>query len=92
LAGVPRWRMLELAARANVTPPGTTRATIETLKMCGVDLSRATEIHRAMGGEERIAELNRIGTHFSAMPAQEIQGLYEHGRWQVHAMHAIYWS
>ena len=37
-------------------------------------------------------DLNRISTHFTALPTKEIQGLYEHSRWQVHAMHALYWN
>jgi predicted acylesterase/phospholipase RssA len=91
LAAIPRWRMCELAARANVTLPETPRTSFDTVKMCGIDLSTAVEMHRAMGGDARIAELNRIGTHFSAMRTEEIRGLYEHARWQVHAMHALYW-
>jgi hypothetical protein len=45
-----------------------------------------------MGGETRIAELNRIGTNFAALSEREIEGLHAHACWQVHAMRALYWD
>jgi len=92
LGAVPQWRILELAKRNNVTLLEPTRPTTELLQACGVDISAALDIHRAMGGDARIADLNRIGTHFTALSLPDIQGLYEHARWQVHAMHALYWG
>lgn len=92
LAAIPRWRICELAARAKITLSEPMRPTIELLQMCGVDLSPAAELHRIMGGDALIADLNHIGTHFTALPTQAIQGLYDHARWQVHAMHALYWN
>jgi hypothetical protein len=45
-----------------------------------------------MGGEARIAELNRIGTHFTALPIADIEHLQAHARWQIHVLSALYWD
>lgn len=92
LATIPRWRLHELAVSANQTLPERLPPIQQLLKGFGVDLALALEIHGAMGGDARIAELNRIGTHFMALPAKEIEGLHAHARWQVHAVSALYWA
>jgi hypothetical protein len=47
-------------------------------------------MHAAMGGDMRIEELNRIGTHFTALSRKDIEDLTAHARWQVHAMNALF--
>jgi hypothetical protein len=92
LASIPRWRIVELAARAQYILPDPFPRVLDVLKTCEVDLAAALDIHRGMGGDARIAELNRIGTHFSAMSRRDLQGLHDHALWQVHAMKALYWD
>jgi hypothetical protein len=36
--------------------------------------------------------LNAIGTHFSPMPASELEALSQHAYWQVLATYALYWE
>ena len=92
LAAVPRWRLWELAARTNQRLPDPLPPIQEVLPAFGVELGPALDIHGAMGGDARIAELNRVSTHFTALSARDIKGLHEHARWQAHAMHALYWG
>jgi hypothetical protein len=92
LATIPRWRLRELAARANQTVPDRLPPVEELLQSYGVNLAPPLEIHAALGGDARIAELNRIGTHFTALPIKDIDCLHAHARWQVHAMRALYWD
>ena len=92
LAAIPRWRVRELVMRAGCTLPDPVPPIIDLLGACGVDLTRALAVHQAMGGDARIAELNRVGTHFSALSEQEIDGLHAHALWQVHVMRALYWD
>jgi len=92
LAAIPRWRLRELAARANQTLPDRLPPVQELLRSYEVNLAPALEIHAAMGGDARIGQLNRIGTHFTALPTRDIEALYAHARWQVHATRALYWD
>jgi predicted acylesterase/phospholipase RssA len=92
LTAIPRWRLRELAARANQNLPEPLPPIQQLLAGFGVDLAPSLAIHSEMGGDARIAELNRIGTHFSAMPLNDIKDLHEHARWQVHAGSALYWD
>jgi NTE family protein len=92
LCAIPRWRLCELAARANQALPERFPPIQDLLRDYGVDLAPAAEIHNAMGGGARIAELNRIGTHFTALASRDIEDLYAHARWQVHATRALYWD
>jgi predicted acylesterase/phospholipase RssA len=88
---IPRWRLHELADTAGQSLPEKLPPIRELLSELGVDLLAAIEIHSQFGGDNRIAELNRIGTHFSAMNAGDIHSLAEHARWQAHAAAALYW-
>jgi hypothetical protein len=92
LATIPRWRLHELAARASQKLPEQLPPIKKMLQSYGIDLAATLEIHAAMGGDARIAELNRIGTHFTALSASDIEQLHEHARWQVHAVSALYWD
>jgi predicted acylesterase/phospholipase RssA len=92
VSAIPRWRFCELGARASQKSNDSTQSAMDRLAACKVDLERALDIHREMGGDARIAELNQIGTHFSALRRRDIEGLREHARWQVHAMRALYWD
>jgi len=92
LATIPRWRLRELALRANQALPDPLPPIIEFLRSCGVDLGRALEIYQAMGGDARIAELNRVSTSFAALSNRDIEGLHAQARWQVHATSALYWG
>jgi hypothetical protein len=64
----------------------------DLLKAYGIDLGPALAIHAAMGGDARIAELNRINTHFTALGIKDLEGLHEHARWQVRATSVLYWD
>lgn len=92
LTAIPRWRLRQLAGRANETVPEPLPPIQDLLRSWGIDLDLVLEIHTRMGGDARIAELNRIGTHFSSLPTGDIDALSMHSRWQVHAMHALYWA
>ncbi len=61
-------------------------------EVAGADLSPAIAMHNQLGGDARIDELNRIPTGFGKLSRQDINDLELHARWQVHAMHAIYWD
>jgi hypothetical protein len=67
LATIPRWRLRELAARANEPLPDPLPPITDLLHSYGIELGSALEIHSAMGGDTRIAELNRISTNFAAL-------------------------
>jgi predicted acylesterase/phospholipase RssA len=90
LASIPRWRLDELAARSGQTLPSTLPPVSDLLQTAGINLDHALEIHAAMGGDMRIDELNRIGTHFTALSRKNIEDLTAHARWQVHAMNALF--
>ena len=90
LASIPRWRLCELAARANQTLLDPLPPIQELLRGLGIELGRALEIHAAMGGDFRIDQLNRVRTNFTALSKQDIEGLNAHACWQVHAMRALY--
>jgi predicted acylesterase/phospholipase RssA len=92
IATIPRWRLRELAARAHMDLPDPLPPIVELLRSFEVDLGRASEIHEAMGGDARIAELNCISTSFACLLERDIADLNAHALWQVHAMRAIYWD
>ncbi len=92
LAAVPRWRLQELAARANQKLPHPLPPIEKLLRAFGVELGDVLEIHGAMGGDNHIAELNRVSTNFTALATRDIDALHEHARWQAHAMRALYWD
>ena len=92
LAAIPRWRLRELAHRASQDLPEALPPVQELLRSWGIDLAPALDIHAAMGGDARIVQINRIGTHFTALLKGDIEALHSHARWQVHAMRAIYWD
>lgn len=87
---IPHWRLHELAARNGQALPEPLPPIAELLPVLGVNLNHALEIHAAIGGERRIRELNRIGTHFTALPKRDIEDLKAHACWQVHAMHTLF--
>ena len=92
LATIPRWRLRELAARANQSLPDPLPPIQDILREFGIRLDSALEIHGAMGGDARIRQLNCVGTQFTALSEQDLEGLKAHARWQVHAMRALYWD
>jgi NTE family protein len=92
LVTIPRWRLLELAARANQRLPDVLPPIQDVLRALGVELGPALEIHRSMGGDVRIDQLNRVGTHFTALRTEDIRSLTAHACWQAHAMRALYWD
>jgi hypothetical protein len=51
LAAIPRWRFLELAARANQNLPESLPPIRELLPRLGVDLAPSLAIHSEMGGD-----------------------------------------
>lgn len=84
LANVPAWWMPESAISAPITA--------ETALQLGIDLGPALDLHRKLGGDARIDELNRITTGFGRLLRRDIDDLETHARWQVHAMRAVYWN
>lgn len=92
LAAIPRWRLREVAARAARSLPAPLPPIRETLEALGITLKPTLDIHAAMGGDSRIAELNEVPTQFTALSKSNIDALHEHARWQVHAMRALYWD
>lgn len=87
---IPRWRIHELAARNGQALPEPLPPIAELLPVLGANLTRALEIHDKIGGDKRIQELNKIGTHFSALPKRDIEDLKAHACWQVHAMYTLF--
>ena len=87
---VPSWRLRELGGgpRASQTLPTTTTLVNDL----GLDLRSALSLHEEIGGDSRIQQVNQVPTNFTALPLRDIQDLFGHARWQVHAMHAIYWK
>ncbi len=92
LASIPRWRLRELATRTGQPLPSPLPPVEELLQALGVNLDLALEIHAAMGGDMRIDELNRIGTHFTAISRKDVEDLRAHARWQTHAMNALFYD
>lgn len=92
LSSIPRWRLRELAARSGQSLPNPFPSTQELLHGLGVNLDQAREIYDALGGDVRVGELNRIGTHFTALLRKDIEDLMAHARWQVHAMYALFYN
>jgi hypothetical protein len=92
LVNIPQWRLRELAARANLTMPDPCPPIRELLRRFGVDLELASEMYESMGGADRVAELNQLGTHFTALSVRDIDSLYAHARWQVRALRELYWD
>ena len=92
IAGIPSWRLLELAGRVGRSLPSPLPSTQDLLQFLDINLSVAREVHESMGGDPRINELNGISTQFTALSKRDIEDLSAHACWQVHAMHAIYWD
>ena len=90
VTGVESWRLAELEAAAGVQKPEGTPA--ERLRAAKVDLAPAEQMYRAMGGDARVDELNRVPTAFSSLSKRDLIDLGTHARWQVHALTAIYGS
>jgi hypothetical protein len=92
LGTIPRWRLCELARRSAKELPDPLPPINDLLPFCGVDLGRALEIYEHMGGSDRVADLNRVSTSFTALSSRDIESLYDQARWQVHAGSALYWD
>ncbi|HEX8438505.1 patatin-like phospholipase family protein [Archangium sp.] len=93
---LPRWRWCELwqAAHPGQRVPPTPKepeALQERLASLGVDLGKAVELYKTLGGRDRARQLNTIGTHFQKLSPEEVDGLAQHARWQVHATRALFW-
>lgn len=98
---IPRWRLHGLAAdfeartaqpAPSLPPSGDVAAKETFLQAVGADLDPAKAIFAAMGGAERVDRLNAVETGFSALSLEDIDGLAEHARWQVHANKAVFWG
>ena len=101
LSRIPEWRLKGFAeaykARTRTLPPPVPKGDDlpgkeAFLTAMGLDLAKAWEIYRSMGGDGRIGELNRIGTSFAPLPQADLDALSDHARWQVHALHELYWK
>lgn len=101
LSRLPHWRLRGLRDEyqrrtrtlAPPLPEGddlTTRE--EFLSHVGVDLSAAKSIYHSMGGDSKVADVNRIATSFGPLTVPEMDALHDHARWQVHALKAVYWE
>ena len=93
---IPRWRLIELAARAGQAPTSIPRggdpsAVVDYLENLGCDLSTARLHHLQMGGDRVVSRLKDVKTSFCALPRDTIRRLAEQAAWQVHATHAVYY-
>jgi predicted acylesterase/phospholipase RssA len=91
-SSLPLWRLLELAAQKGISLPSPLPPTEELLPMLGVNLKKALDIHKAMGGDDRVAQLNEVGTSFSGLSSLEVNDLSNHAYWQTYAMYQVYWN
>ena len=93
LSSVPKYRLLELAESSGktVTEFPSDLSDIERfLGDVGVDLGRAREIFKELGGDDGVNAVNDVNTNFTALSGRVIDQLAAHAAWQVHASHAIY--
>ena len=88
---IPSWRMKELTGRRAPKGDAPVTATI-LVRDHGLDLGPALKLHEEMGGDARVQQLNQVATNFTALPRRDIEDLFTHARWQVRAMHALYWN
>lgn len=86
LASIPAWRVAELAGPGRPID----RISPEVAGELGLDLRVGLDLHRRLGGDARIDELNRISTGFSALSRRDVDDLEMHARWQVHVIGAFY--
>ena len=94
---IPRWRLIELAARAGRDPTSIPRggdpsAVVAYLESLGCDLSVARRLHLQIGGDRIVSRLKDVKTTFCALPQGTIRRLAEQAAWQVHATHAVYYA
>ena len=61
------------------------------MEAVGLSLSVPKAIYTSLGGDGRVAELNRIATNLTPIPEPDLDTLFDHARWQVHALHQVYW-
>jgi predicted acylesterase/phospholipase RssA len=101
LSRVPHWRLRgirdEYQRRTRTLAPALPEgdalpAREEFLSQVGVDLSKARAIYQKMGGDSKVAEINRVPTSFGPLGVPEMDALHDHARWQVHALKAVYWE
>lgn len=91
IANVPSWRLRELSG----VDPGDTRSwgapdVTRFLRDHSVRLDHIREMYDELGGDTAVTALNGIGTGFTALSAEQLDGLERHARWQVQALGAIY--
>jgi hypothetical protein len=89
LVRIPRWRWIELGVHPRSAAPSLDEA-LGWLSDARVDVGPAGEMYDELGGDDRVAELNRIATNFTALRGPDIRDLARHARWQVHLAHAVY--
>jgi predicted acylesterase/phospholipase RssA len=94
---IPVWRLNELKERTGLNTsrlPG--QGNVDEFELflhgCDVDLSEAKDIYKIMGGIDGVKKANGVSTSFSALSRDEIDALYYHALWQVHALNQIYWK
>ena len=99
VTAIPKWRLAGIAEdfeaqsgkKAPPLPEASDIAGKEAfLEQTGHSLASAKAAFEAMGGEEEADHLNTIATGFSALPAEDIDSLAQHARWQVYAAKAVY--
>ena len=100
ISRIPEWRLKGLAesfqVRTRTLPPPMPHADDlkgkeDFLDAVGLNLSVPKAIYRSLGGDSRVAELNRIGTNLTPILEPDLDSLFDHARWQVHALYQIYW-
>lgn len=92
MRSIPRYRLIELADRAGIAVPDPDTEGVEAaLDRIGIDLGRARDYHRQLGGDAGCMAVNRVRTGFTALDAATVDNLAAHAAWQIHATHAIYW-
>lgn len=95
LGSVQRPRLVEIAHERGVDPSriperGDAEGVGKFLEHAGIDLRRAEDAYRQLGGDDGARAANRVATNFTALPTRSIEQLAAHAAWQVHAAHAIY--
>lgn len=92
LRGIPHHHLRAIAGPGVALPPrsASINQVAELLAAHGVDLSRAEDLYRRMGGDAAAFRANGVATNFTGLTPGEIVTLEQHAAWQVYACRAVY--
>jgi predicted acylesterase/phospholipase RssA len=101
LLGIPAWRLVELGAPATDARRWIARreaaaveAFLRSLPAVSPGLTRAKGIFEepaGLAGEAGVARANGVATNFTALAPRDLMALAGQARWQVHALHSVFW-